>query len=53
MNEEWIRIPAAIDSEQDRRAVVSVLVAFGLSVRCVKVRETTKGPYKKFIEYRV
>lgn len=48
---EWVRIPAEIKSEDDRRALSSILVANGLAVREVKVRLTERGTPKRHIEY--
>ena len=50
--DEWIRIPAPIDSEADRRAIAGALLAAGLMVRIVKSRPTPKGVWKKYIEYK-
>ena len=49
---EWTRIPVPLDSEQDRRAVAAALAAAGLTVRIVKGKQTPKGPWKKFVEYK-
>lgn len=49
---EWIRIPAAIDSEADRRQLAAILAAAGLEVRIVKVKLTEKGTPRKYIEIR-
>ena len=43
MNEEWSRIPAPIDSDTDRRAIVGILTAAGLETRIVKVKLTKNG----------
>lgn len=48
---EWVRLPAEIKSEDDRRTLSSVLVANGLAVREVKVKETPRGTPKRYIEY--
>lgn len=49
---EWFRLPAPIESETDRRQLVSILASAGLEVRIVKFRETQKTTTKKYIEYR-
>ena len=49
---EWIRIPAAIDSEADRRQLAAILAAAGLEVRIVKEKKTPNGSYKKYVEFR-
>lgn len=48
---EWVRIPAELKSEDDRRTLAAILVANGLAVREVKVKETSRGTPKRFIEY--
>ena len=48
----WIRIPAAIDSEADRRQLAAILAAAGLEVRIVKEKKTPNGSYKKYVEFR-
>ena len=53
MNEtEWTRIPAPIDSEPDRRALLGILGSLGLEVRIVRVRETPRSTPKRYLEYR-
>lgn len=49
---EWTRIPAPIESDNDSRQLAAILVAAGLEVRVIKGKNTTKGPFKKFVEYR-
>ena len=49
---EWIRIPAPILTEQDRRDLCAILTANGLEVRIVKVKTTNRGTPKRYIEYR-
>lgn len=51
--DSWIRIPAPIESEEDRRALCAILAAAGLSVRLVRERRNGKpnAPYVRFIEY--
>lgn len=48
----WIRIPAPVESEEDRRALAAILTSCGLEVRIVKVRLTQKATPKKYLEYR-
>lgn len=48
---DWIRIPAPVESEEDRRALAAILVSCGLEVRVVKVRLTPKSTPKKYLEY--
>lgn len=50
----WTRIPAPIEAEQDRRTICGLLAASGLTVRVVKARSGPKpsSPFKKYIEYR-
>lgn len=50
----WTRIPAPIEAEQDRRTICGLLAASGLTVRIVKARSGPKpsSPFKKYIEYR-
>lgn len=52
MSEEWIRIPAPIESDTDRRMIVGILTAAGLETRIVKVKLTKNGSYKRYVEYR-
>ena len=52
MEPEWIRIPAHIPSEQDRRTLCAVLVANGLEIRIVRVKTTNRGTPKRYVEYR-
>ena len=54
MPDEWIRIPAPIESEDDRRTLTAILASVGLEVRIVKVRvgNPKSGPFKRFLEYR-
>lgn len=52
MAASWKRIPANITSEDDRRALSALLVAYGLEVRIARVKETNRGTPKRFIEYR-
>ena len=54
MPEEWIRTPAPIESEDDRRTLTAILASVGLEVRIVKVRvgNPKSGPFKRFLEYR-
>lgn len=49
---DWLRIPAPIESEADRRQLVSILASAGLEVRIIKFRETPKATVKRYIEYR-
>ena len=51
---DWTRIPAPIESEQDRRTICATLAAAGLAVRIVKARSgaAKSSPFKKYIEYR-
>ena len=48
----WIRIPANITDEADRRALAAVLTAYGLEVRIVRLKTTNRGTPKRFVEYR-
>lgn len=48
----WYRIPVPIAAEKDRRDLVAILAACGLSVRIVGVKETPKSAKKYFIEYK-
>lgn len=45
--------PAAIPAEQDRRELCAVLAANGLEVRIVRVKTTTRGTPKRYVEYRL
>ena len=47
----WIRIPIDIQSENDRRIVLSVLSDNGLEVR-VKKDKVGSARIKRFIEYK-
>ena len=49
---EWIRIPAPIESEADRRRLAAILAAAGLEFRIVKEKKTPNGSYKKYVEFR-
>ena len=48
----WVRIPAEIRSETDRRTLAATLAELGLEVRIVKVKETPRGSPKRYLEYR-
>lgn len=50
----WTRIPLPIESESDRRALVSILASAGLETRIVKARSgpSKSAPYKRYVEYR-
>lgn len=48
----WVRIPANIDNEADRRALTALLVAYGLEVRIVRIKSTNRGTPKRYVEYR-
>lgn len=50
MESEWIRIPAHIITEEDRRALCAILAAHSLEVRIVK--EKTTRAVKRYVEYR-
>lgn len=50
---DWTRIPVPIESDADRRALVSILASAGLEVRIVKDRPTKSTAYKRYIEYRL
>ena len=52
METEWVRIPAAIDSEKDRREMCGILASCGLEVRVVRVRTAPRSSSKRHIEYR-
>ena len=49
--EQWVRIPAEVKNETDRRDLAAILSSLGLSVRIVKVKKTPSGTAKKYIEY--
>ena len=49
---KWNRIPANINSEDDRRVLCGLLTAYGLEVRIVRIKETNRGTPKRFVEYR-
>ena len=49
---EWTRIPAHVDSDADRRTLVSILAAYGLEVRVVREKPTKGSAYQRYIEYR-
>ena len=51
-NLEWVRIPAEVRSEADRRMLTATLVELGLEARIVKVKETPRGTPKRYVEYR-
>lgn len=48
----WVRIPVAIDKEEDRRELCAILTACGLEVRIVRLKTTNRGVPKRYIEYR-
>ena len=51
MNETpWVRIPADIPSESDRRMLMAILADSGLEVRTLRLKVGTR--YKRFVEYR-
>lgn len=52
MDDDWVRIPAKIESDTDRRTIVAILAANGLEVRIAKEKPTKGSAYQKFIEYR-
>lgn len=52
MQDDWVRIPAEINDEADRRALAAILTSNGLEVRVVRVKLTQRGSPKKYIEYR-
>lgn len=53
MNEmEWTRIPSPIDAEADRRTLLGILGSIGLEVRIVKIKATSRGSSKKYVEFR-
>ena len=49
---EWTRIPAQIESDADRRQLAGILTAAGLEVRIVKVKLTSNGTPRRFVEYK-
>lgn len=49
---EWTRIPAPVDSEQDRRQLCAILASAGLEIRIVRHKATPRGVAKRYIEYR-
>ena len=53
MQENWVRIPANIAGEADRRELAGILSSYGLEVRIVRVKITNRGVPHKFIEYRL
>lgn len=50
--DSWMRIPASISDESDRRSLCAILCAYGLEARIVRVRETSRGGLKRYVEYR-
>lgn len=48
----WVRIPAHLEAEADRRTLAGILAAAGLEVRLVKDRATKGGSWKRYLEYR-
>lgn len=48
----WVRIPANIDNEADRRTITALLVAYGLEVRIVRIKPTNRGTPKRYVEFR-
>ena len=48
--DDWTRIPAPIEKEDDRRALCAILAANGLTVRIV-VEKNTSGYRKWYVEY--
>ena len=48
--DDWTRIPAPIEKEDDRRALCAILDANGLTVRLV-VEKNTYGSRKWYVEY--
>lgn len=49
---DWTRIPAPVDTEQDRRTLYAILAALGLEVRVVRVKLTPNGTPKRYVEFR-
>ena len=54
MEHNWVRIPAPIESEEDRRTLAGILISAGLEVRIVKARsgQSKSAPWKRYAEYR-
>lgn len=52
MDETWVRVPVAIDKEEDRRELCAILTAYGLEVRIVRIKTTNRGTPKRYVEYR-
>lgn len=50
--QEWVRIPAEMPNDDDRRSIAGILTAIGLECRIAKVKLTKNGSVRKFIEYR-
>ncbi|MBU5626530.1 hypothetical protein KQI82_06300 [Oscillibacter sp. MSJ-2] len=48
---EWTRIPAPMEREEDRRELAAILAAAGLEVRVVREAVRPRA-YKRFVEYR-
>ena len=50
----WTRIPAPIEAEQDRRTICAILAEAGLAVRIVRIKVGTSNsaPRKRFVEYQ-
>jgi hypothetical protein len=49
---KWVRIPANVTDEADRRALTGILSAYGLEVRIVRIKSTNRGTPKRYVEYR-
>lgn len=49
---KWVRIPANINSEDDRRTLAGMLTAYGLEVRIVRIKQTNRGTPERYVEYR-
>lgn len=48
---EWTRVPAPLEKEEDRRALCAILAAAGLEVRVVRAAYKPRT-YKRYVEYR-
>ena len=48
----WVRIPVAIEREEDRRELCAILTACGLDVRVARIKTTNRGTPKRYVEYQ-
>lgn len=51
---DWVRIPAPVENETDRRTICGLLTSIGLEVRVVRVKmgEKSSSPVRRFVEFR-